>query len=127
MPDCELGSKATCNRDLRNHLRRKPNLTEDETMEHVPFSKAELARQSGKSSKESKKSKPTWTCPVAGCTSKGAFPANRDRRDHLEKFHKWSNSKVIGYVPFSTAEVANQEDGSDKGRKEKEVSQAEKA
>ena len=106
---CTLENKSTCSRDLRNHLKRKHHLSDEEIQAYVPPSTTELARRNGKAAEKPRPLKPAWKCPVADCTSTGSFPANRDRRKHLEGVHKWSADMAVDHVPLSKTEAKSQE------------------
>ena len=105
---CTLEHKSNSNRDVRNHLQRKHDLSTEEALELVPISKAEAAKakSKAKSGATTKPAKETWKCPVAECTSKAAFPANRERRKHLRGTHQWTQDRTMEYVPLSKAEKA---------------------
>lgn len=110
--DCPIedcGHKnSQCNRDLRLHLQRKHHKTEGEALELVPLSEKEKARKEKQVSKADKPAKENWSCPVDECDSEGTFSANRERRNHLKRIHKWTEKEALEFVPLSKAEIGRE-------------------
>ena len=115
MEDCDFEEKA--NRELRNHIRRKHEKTEEEAIQLVPLSSLEQNNKKRKrEEKEPKPAKELWKCAVEDCTS--TFPANRDRRRHLVNRHSWTEEEAKAFVPLSKAEI-----GRENARQKKEAMQ----
>ena len=114
--DCDLEDGKT-NGELRNHLKRKHEKTEEEAIELVPLSSLEQTNKKRKlEEKEPKPAKELWKCAVEDC--KRTFPANRDRRQHLVKKHSWTEEEAKAFVPLSKAEI-----GRGNARQKKEAMQ----
>lgn len=98
---------AKTNNEVRNHLKRKHQFSEEDALEMVPLSKAE---KTSKKNRETKGPKPKkqWKCPVEDCDSKVLLHSNHHRRRHLIGVHEWSEERTMEHVPYSKREITSQ-------------------
>jgi len=92
------------NMDLRNHLKRKHQMTEDEAIEKVPLSKAEKTSKENKAKKEPKETI-IWKCPVKTCDSTTVLKTNERRRKHLINAHLWTEKRTFEFLPLVQREL----------------------
>jgi len=121
---CDQPFKGKNNGDVRNHLKRKHDFSDEDALEMVPLSKAEKTSQKNREAK-GPKPKYTWKCPVSDCETKSTLATNHKRRRHLIGVHGWTEERAMNHLPLSGKELASQKNKgkppSDEGEKEDEV------
>jgi hypothetical protein len=95
-------------------------MTEKEALEMVPATRREISRTANRVGK-SKRQKEGCKCLVASCASRAAFPANRERRNHLRGVHDWTHDEAMEAVPLSKAEAGRAKARADQAAKEEEI------
>ncbi|KAH9223686.1 hypothetical protein DL95DRAFT_453629 [Leptodontidium sp. 2 PMI_412] len=96
------------NKELRRHLKRKHDMTEEEALEIVPLSKMEKTyREKAMKNPEGLKPKKmtAWKCPVADCESKTVLATNSRRRSHLMNGHLWTEQRALDLLPLTKREL----------------------